>query len=89
MKKNQNSMHNLGEELELEEFMNNNSTHEFSKDYINKKNNLLNSVGHDEKVKKIRKRNFVAAWLCSCCASRLSICRKTDYVRIFNKYKTD
>lgn len=61
MKKNQNSMHSLGEELELEEFMNNNSTHEFSKDYINKKNDLLNSVGHDEKVKKIRKRNFVAA----------------------------
>ncbi len=61
MKKNQISMHNLGEQLELEEFMNNNSTHEFSKDYINKKNNLLNSIGYNEKVKKVRKRNFVIA----------------------------
>ncbi len=59
MKKN--SMHNLGEELELQEFMNNNSTHEFSQEYINKKNELLKSVGYNEKVKKIRKRNFVAA----------------------------
>lgn len=60
-KKNHNSMHSLGKQLEIDEFMNNNDTHTFSEDYLNKKAALLQSVDKNAKVKRIHNKKFIAA----------------------------
>ena len=60
-KKNHNSMHSLGKQLELEEFMNNNEQHTFSEEYLNKKAALLESIDKKDKLKRIHNKKFIAA----------------------------
>lgn len=60
-KKNHNSLHSLGKQLELEEFMNNNEQHTFSEEYLNNKAALLESIDKKDKVKRIHNKKFIAA----------------------------